>query len=260
MFSVKRRVVIHVTFIKIGEINTLKETFDADVLIRAKWREPRLDKSNTQELDQDSTDWSQYWNPKLFIENAVGEPKSNSSHQVEYGSNGEATMLERVRFKGTFLEQMELWEFPFDLQDLTVNVMSDMPSTEVEFVEDPDEIHRIFKQSFIDEQEFYLYKYIDSESKELQKDRADPFVRRSVLTVRCRAARRPWCFIWNHFAVTNRLQLAFTLMLTNVAFKFVITQSLPRISYLTYLRKVKEQALRRHSTHTGKKADAKGIP
>ena len=90
-------------------------------------------------------------------------------------------------------------------QDLTVNVMSDMPSTEVEFVEDPDEIHRIFKQSFIDEQEFYLYKYIDSESKELQKDRADPFVRRSVLTVRCRAARRPWCFIWNHFAVTVRI-------------------------------------------------------
>ena len=35
--------------------------------------------------------------------------------------------------------------------------------------------------------------------------------------------------------VQNRLQLAFTLMLTNVAFKFVITQSLPRISYLTYL-------------------------
>ena len=33
----------------------------------------------------------------------------------------------------------------------------------------------------------------------------------------------------------NRLQLAFTLVLTNVAFKFVVNQSLPRISYLTYL-------------------------
>ena len=39
---------MHVTFIKIGEINTLKETFDADVLIQAKWREPELDKSKIQ--------------------------------------------------------------------------------------------------------------------------------------------------------------------------------------------------------------------
>ena len=83
--------------------------------------------------------------------------------------------------------------------------MSDMPATEVELIEDPDLVHKIFKQSFIDEQEFYLYKYIESEKKELQKDRADPFCRRSVLSVRCRAARRPWYFVWNHFAVTVRL-------------------------------------------------------
>lgn len=35
--------------------------------------------------------------------------------------------------------------------------------------------------------------------------------------------------------VQNRLQLTFTLVLTSVAFKFVVNQSLPRISYLTYL-------------------------
>ena len=33
----------------------------------------------------------------------------------------------------------------------------------------------------------------------------------------------------------NRLQLSFTLVLTSVAFKFVVNQSLPKISYLTYL-------------------------
>ena len=33
-----------------------------------------------------------------------------------------------------------------------MNVMSDLPSTEVELLEDPDEIHKIYKQSFIDEQ------------------------------------------------------------------------------------------------------------
>ena len=33
----------------------------------------------------------------------------------------------------------------------------------------------------------------------------------------------------------NRLQLSFTLVLTTIAFKFTANQSLPKISYLTYL-------------------------
>ena len=38
------------------------------------------------------------------------------------------------------------------LQDLSVTVMSDLPPDEVELMDDPDEVHKIYKQSFIDEQ------------------------------------------------------------------------------------------------------------
>ena len=34
---------IQVVFIKLGEIDTVKETFSADVFIQARWREPTLD-------------------------------------------------------------------------------------------------------------------------------------------------------------------------------------------------------------------------
>ncbi len=198
-----------------------------------------------------------------------------------------------------------------------------------------------------------MYKYLESEKREVAKDRADPTLWRATVTVRCKAARRCMYFVWNIFSVTvggpvsvlcgqkvailvntsqyttpyqenpgmmfkleveshiigenigfpfrrtihltkksqichslllppglirkqinglmreecfvdfivvlspnfqfmitclsfltfavdhqltqNRLQLTFTLMLTSVAFKFVASQSLPRISYLTYL-------------------------
>ena len=40
----QRTVIVHVTFLKIGEIDTKKECFDADVLITAKWREVELDR------------------------------------------------------------------------------------------------------------------------------------------------------------------------------------------------------------------------
>jgi len=39
-------VYIQVVFIKLGEIDTVKETFSADVFIQARWREPTLDGMN----------------------------------------------------------------------------------------------------------------------------------------------------------------------------------------------------------------------
>ena len=47
----QRKVIVHVTFIKVGEINTLKECFDADVLLRCKWREPELDDYKVSEFN-----------------------------------------------------------------------------------------------------------------------------------------------------------------------------------------------------------------
>jgi hypothetical protein len=39
----KTTVYVTVTFLKLGEIDTIKEYFEADVYIQAKWREPLLD-------------------------------------------------------------------------------------------------------------------------------------------------------------------------------------------------------------------------
>lgn len=44
VFSLQRQVFIKVSFLKIGEIDTLKENFSADVYIQSRWREPQLDK------------------------------------------------------------------------------------------------------------------------------------------------------------------------------------------------------------------------
>jgi len=40
-------VYVQVVFMKLGEIDTIKETFSADVFIQARWREPRLDGRDT---------------------------------------------------------------------------------------------------------------------------------------------------------------------------------------------------------------------
>jgi len=41
-------VYIRVVFLKIGEIDTMKENFMADAFIQARWREPALDGQSAQ--------------------------------------------------------------------------------------------------------------------------------------------------------------------------------------------------------------------
>ncbi|XP_076087790.1 cys-loop ligand-gated ion channel-like isoform X2 [Mytilus galloprovincialis] len=250
---IKAKVQICVQFFKVGEIDTLKEQFTADVIVKAKWREPTLDGQNKS---AENVDFSKIWNPKLYIENSYGDPKEQMRYRILYNDKGDAYISEKRVIKGTFMENLELDDFPFDVQDLTVTVVSELPSYEVELIEDETDHHVVNRQSFVDEQEWFLYMHTECSRKDIVIDQADNSIRRSALSVKCRAARRPGYFVWNIFMVTflictlsfatfsvekekpeNRLQLSFTLILTAVAFKSVVNNSLPRISYLTYMDK-----------------------
>ena len=57
-----------------------------------------------------------YWNPNLFIENAIGDPRESSFQMLTYNAIGEAFLVEKRRIKGIFLENLELDDFPFDVQ------------------------------------------------------------------------------------------------------------------------------------------------
>ena len=51
---------LRVVFLKIGEIDTLKEQYSADTFIQAKWREPALD-SKSIEVSCGSNGENQHW-------------------------------------------------------------------------------------------------------------------------------------------------------------------------------------------------------
>ena len=48
VFCLQKKAYIKVVFLKVGEIDTLKEFFVADVFIQIKWREPSLDRPPTE--------------------------------------------------------------------------------------------------------------------------------------------------------------------------------------------------------------------
>ena len=64
--------------------------------------------------------WDLYWNPRLSLENVIGEPKEQLWHTVTFDNLGQAIICEKRRVTGAFLEFMELYQFPFDTQVLPV--------------------------------------------------------------------------------------------------------------------------------------------
>ena len=110
-------------------------------------------------------------------------------------------------------------------------------------------------QSFADAQEWRLNRTVRS-WKEHNTETTSQKQKQQRICIACSVTRRPGFFIWNMFIIMflicslafctfvvsvekpeNRLQLSFTLVLTTIAFKFVANQTIPRISYLTFLDK-----------------------
>ncbi|KAJ8311110.1 hypothetical protein KUTeg_011338 [Tegillarca granosa] len=226
----QKTVFVKIVFLKISDIDTL----------------------NANNIKPDK-----YWNPSLLIQNTAGDPKETKWTEIRYGKEGEAFIVEKRRLKGTFTENLELEDFPFDNQDLSINISSELTNEELILKEDDQDLSRLNVSCLVDEQEWHLSDLVEAEERMLKKEFSEAKnIAYPGLVVKCVATRRPGFFVWNILIIMTiisslsfcsfvvdrdlpqrRLQLGFTLTLTGVAFRFVTNQSLPKISYLTKLDK-----------------------
>ncbi|CAH8583265.1 unnamed protein product [Schistosoma intercalatum] len=282
--TTKARVELVLIFVKVGQVDTVNERYQADIFLQARWREPLLDavwnksslksKSNWQtnpSIENPFTDLTskrqlntlklqddEFWNPRLLIDNAEGEPIEIVSHEVEFiEPDFEAYLVEKRRIKGIFHETLELRHFPFDCQDLSVTITCDRTTDEVELVASPTEVSQVDVRCAADSQEWKIFHHVDIKSIEIQTGYSPGTSKRRHpgLVFTSRSARRSGYFLVNMILIScvlcllsfaafsvpaneNRLQLSLLLLLTTVTFKFAASQNLPKISYLTYLDKV----------------------
>ncbi|KAK7483885.1 hypothetical protein BaRGS_00024902, partial [Batillaria attramentaria] len=189
--------------------------------------------------------------------NAKGEVKITKTKEVEYGPGGLAYVVEKRRLKGLLSQEMELVDFPFDIQDLSVLITSDLNDGEVELVEDRKEVSFVNTLSFGNKQEWILHQCVLTEPRPVSTGETSAVTQEKPgICFKCCATRQSGFFVWNIMFVMalitalsvvtftvdrtkpqNRIQLSFILVLAAVSFKFVASQSVPKISYPTYLDK-----------------------
>ncbi|GFR96710.1 cys-loop ligand-gated ion channel-like isoform X4 [Elysia marginata] len=213
--QIKRTVFIKAVFLKIEDINTIQEYFSGLVFVQARWREPLLDSCFGKDVS--NINWDGMWDPKLDINNTLGDVKEQIWRDVQFTAKGEAYAIEKRRVKGKFTERMELQEFPFDVQDLSLLITSGYKEEVIRLEEDEEDISSVVIDTFVDVQEWDLKNFVQSEPRALI----------SSLSFATFAIHRTRTW--------NRVQLSFILILACVTFKFAALQSVPKISYLTHL-------------------------
>ncbi|CAF1101749.1 unnamed protein product [Rotaria sordida] len=211
------------------------------------------------------------WHPQLFIMNTNVDP---DNQHIQYSlrkdrTNNSFYIREHRLVKGLFFSQFDFHHFPHDIQELSISFGSSVSGTKIELEPDFKIPSGINRQAFVALQEWILFEHVESRIQKVkgfafqtdedgELDMPGHEKERSILTISCHAARRAEYMFWNGywicfimtivgfaaFSITaentnQRLGVAFTLLLTHIAFRWTICVShlTPPIAYLTALDK-----------------------
>ncbi|XP_022088447.1 glycine receptor subunit beta-like isoform X2 [Acanthaster planci] len=245
---------IRCNVISVGEIDTVKQQFDAEIFLGVKYKEPEL-----KGLTREDVDWEKMWSPRIVFANAEAIHSLECKHRILDHSDeveGVPDAYVTYRMKATFKTLMDLVDFPVDFQRLTIKLMSDWPEVDVEFVKDMDIKDSIRMDVFSGCHEWELCPVVAATPIRGTKLHTGSHRVYPKYHLTMYAKRKALYYFWNlalvlmlivclsfaSFAVSadqpeDRLSVTLTLLLTAVAFKYVAAQALPPISYLTLLDK-----------------------
>ncbi|CAF3824054.1 unnamed protein product [Adineta steineri] len=230
------KVYVRLMFLRIGEIDTLNEKYQAQIAIESRWS-IELDKISSSlssdELNRllhgKSISLMKYaetnWHPQLYVENALGDLKEQIRYSARKSKIDSQIYIREYRdIKGLFWEKLELHHFPSDVQDLSISIGSMFYNDKVILIADPNYSSGVNREAFVDQQEWSLYEHVDTQQRYIKEflfrednddeeeeedrgngedDNANAINNkeryRSILTVTCHAARRSNYFYWNGY-------------------------------------------------------------
>lgn len=237
---------LYLIFLRVGEIDNVKERFQVEGYFEASW----IDNSVVPNAPFDP---QQYWEPELFFENVVTGLKQDIKYRVE--KHGDSVrVIECRHFRGVFWERLELWDFPLDIQDLSITITSARHKDEIRFIHSSREASSINTNDFQQQQEWNLYDFVDKSETTVRDVMSNK--ERPCMTFSSKISRKPGYFLYNAYMLLflistlgfapfsyaytlphYRIQSTCLLILSSINFRWIVTQRLPTVSYLTTLDK-----------------------
>lgn len=228
--------------LNISDINAAKQVLDADVYIVAAWKDPRLANLGSKKIIRPI---SEIWNPNISI---INEQNVKSMLPGDAVINPDGTVLFKMRLLGEFSQKLDFSDFPFDTQRFVIKLASrGYGPDEVEFTTDSTvqsvfsreltimewnvlELNNIVKPYEITKN----VRPIASLTIEIIAERKSNFYLFSfIIPLIFIILMSMSCFWLHRQSLSAKVSVVVTSMLTLIAWRFTITGSLPKLSYLT---------------------------
>jgi len=246
----RHEVQVQIFLNSIGKIDSSTETWECDFWLRAVWTDEHL--FEVRGSDEDfRADWDdpEWFQPKLEVVNSQALDCILEQKFVD----GDEIYLEQ-RWRGTLHTDMDLHVFPYDHQELRIDVESSFHATKFIKLVTNSEDAALYSYKCEDHSEFAIVRgHLEQQINKLEfvtEDDAD-FERYSLVV---HVARRSGFYVFKVGLVNvicvvigcsinfispgnpgDKLGLTTTMFLTLVAFQFVIADQMPKISYFTLL-------------------------
>jgi len=234
-------VAVDIFLLDLDEIDSHDQSFQANIYFEATWNDLRLadekrEVTVTRRLDE-------AWHPRLQIVNQQ-RVWSSLPDVVEIAPDGSVT--QRARIWGDFSQPLDLREFPFDNQSLQILVVTAGFSDE-EIILSPGPSSGIGKTFSIADWEitdWQMTTNVEVPGPEgarsagvamaLQVQRLRGYYWIKVIAPLVLIVAMSWAVFWIDPKETGtKISITITAMLTLIAYRFAIDNSLPAISYLT---------------------------
>ncbi|XP_019624426.1 PREDICTED: neuronal acetylcholine receptor subunit alpha-9-I-like [Branchiostoma belcheri] len=246
------RVLITPTLFSLRDLDTVKQEFSAELWYEIFYKDPELRGIERRE----DVDWDRTWDPRIVLRNTTTVETMTRRNLIPVVGENVPIVHQFRKVWATFKANMDLTDLPFDHQKLTTQLMSGWSIKYVDLRKNYGSNDTINEDDFADSDQWTVSKYLECEHGTKTNLQSETFGKYPVYNITAHVQRKTAFYIWNTafilflimlvsftvFSVSiedldRRLTNTFTLLLTTVAFKLVVSQYLPTVPYLTLLDK-----------------------
>jgi Neurotransmitter-gated ion-channel ligand binding domain/Neurotransmitter-gated ion-channel transmembrane region len=233
------------------QIDSVAQTFSANVMLFLRWRDPQLAHAGpgTKRYALDDI-----WHPRLLVANQAGEIERSLPEVADVAPDG--TALYRQRLIGSFAQSLNLRAFPFDRDTFRVQILVlGYRQEEIQLAPDPMALAAGLREGIGVAEKLTIQDWrVLATGTRVQPYRAVLGVEIAGYVFEFTAARNAHHFIikviiplilivmmsWAVFWIepndaATQVGVASTAMLTLIAYRFAVDSEVPKLPYLTRL-------------------------